>query len=91
MRRIREALKHIWSAVHRVVMFLPMVPEGCIIPFGFSCNEHWGPILRVPLFLCWRDFSVQYRRQVWGTLNMIATTKRVRFFWSEFEEQPKVL
>jgi hypothetical protein len=91
MRRIREALKHICSAVYRVVMFLPMVSEWCIIPFGLSYNEQWGLILRLPLFLCWRDFSVQYRRQVWGTLNMIATTKRVIFFWSEFEEQPRVL
>jgi hypothetical protein len=72
---------------------LPLVLEGQIIPIGLSKASNTGRlIVRIPLLLTWRKFSVWHLIESWGTLNLIYSPKYgVKIFWAEHLDQPRIL
>ena len=72
--------------------FVPFIVEGQIIPYGLSYTHGYNFCIRLPLLLTWKQHSLYYQKDVWGSLHFLHDPQRnFNFFWCEHSEQPKVL
>jgi len=72
---------------------LKIIFEGEVIPFGVSrWHRDQRLLVRLPLFLTWRQYSYCALAEVWGTVNMFYCAGRgFKFGWCEHRNQSKYL
>lgn len=67
--------------------FLPKVPEYCVVPNGFSIRKKTGQLLiKIPIPLVYKQYSVQYRKEVWGCPHLLyAPWLGIQIWWLEID------